>query len=143
MSYNNNFQIDYVCPGFCSLCFAEIAEFNGSFEVSPGFYRPQIKLKKEDGVFKLVLKSNYRTQNVYLSDGSQMTVTLCENCVNLTPDKLPILMANETDGWKKEIEHFQAKVDYQKKLKIIDVPEMKFDEAIKATLLEVTNGSGK
>lgn len=91
-------------------------------------------------MWKPVLKSNYRTKLVNLSDGSQMTVTLCDKCENLTPDQLPKLMKNESMGWKKEIEHFQAKVDYKKNLSIIDVPEMNFDEKTKKELL---NAHGK
>lgn len=72
-----------------------------------------------------------------------MSVTLCDKCENLTPEQLPKLMANETEGWRKEIEHFQAKVDYKKNLSIIDVPALNFDEKTKASLMEVSVANDK
>lgn len=132
--YNNSFQIDYTCPGFCSYCFAEIAEFDGSFQISPTIHRPKIKLKKEDDVWKALLKSNFRSRLVNLSDGSQMTISLCDHCENLTPQMLPKLMANEAKGWQKSASDFKISADYKSNLSITDVPEMMWDEATKKSL---------
>lgn len=130
--YNNNFQIDYDCAGFCAVCHTEIAEFKGSFEIAPGIFKPAIEK----------LKGNYRNQLVYLSDGSQMNVSLCENCVNLTPDTSRILMKNVVNGWKKEIEVMEAYVDAKCDLCVTDVPSMNWSDDTKLELAKgVSDGA--
>ena len=133
--YNNNFNIDYPCPGFCSKCFIEVAEFRGSYEASPGIFLPLV----------VALKPNFRVQRVYLSDGSQMDITLCDKCFDLTPLDLPQLMTNEVKGWQKEVENhgLRDKLDAsqlekmgvkQSSLAIIDVPALKWDSAVIADI---------
>lgn len=136
IGFNNNFNVDYVCPGFCSMCFAEVANFSGSHEVAEGVYRPRVT----------GLKSNYRKVDVYLSNGSQMTVSLCQDCEKLTPENLPRLMENEIKGWEKEVEDFKLHSDENVKwlakareFTIIDVPKMRWDEATR----EALSGTGK
>lgn len=128
--FNNNFNVDYVCPGFCSKCFAEVAIFKGSHEVALGVYRPKVT----------GLKANFRKLDVHLSNGSIMTVSLCEDCAKLTPDDLPLLMDNEKKGWAKEAVDFSLPesvtswIEKMQDVKIIDVPNMKWDEATREAL---------
>lgn len=136
MSYNNNFQIDYACPGFCSKCHVEIANFRGSQEVTPGVFRPRIES----------LKPNFRQQTVNLSNESQMMVTVCDSCYDLNPEDLDSLMDSELRGWQKEIEHFGLGEDVKKWVKkaesitITDVPSAKWGEDVRATLLLKSKG---
>ena len=130
-------MVDYPCPGFCSMCFTEVANFKGSKQVSEGIYRPIV----------ISLKPNYRCVQVHLSDGSKMDVSLCETCANLSPDDLSQLIANEVLGWRKEVEHFQLKqtvsdwIDkVEATMSIIDVPALEFDETTKQNLMEVSLG---
>lgn len=132
LGFNNNFNVDYTAPGFCSKCFTEVAEFKGSMEVSPGIYRPKI----------VALKPNYRKREVVLSNGSHMTVTLCEECHDIKPEDLPHIMESEIKGWKREAIDFALETnvdDWIKKvslIRIIDVPEMAWDEETRKTLKE-------
>ena len=65
---NNQFKVDHAWPGICSLCFDEVAKFDGS---------------NEDGKpFVTMLKSNHVSYKVRLDDGSNMTVSLCRDCAN-------------------------------------------------------------
>lgn len=130
IGFNNNFNVDYTCPGFCSKCYAEIAHFKGSHEVAPGVYRPRVT----------ALKSNFRKHDVTLSNGSVMTVSLCEDCAKLTPEDLKVLMENEIRGWYKEAQDFNlpesvtAWLEKAKNFTIIDVPAMKWDETTREAL---------
>lgn len=130
---NNNFMVDYDCAGFCAICHAEVAEFNGSFEIAPGITKPKIK----------GLKGNHRSQTVSLSDGSQMVVSVCENCYDIKPEQVADLMINVVNGWKKEVEIMQAYVDTKKDLTIIDVPSRGWDETIKLSLQGESDGLNK
>lgn len=130
--YNNNFNVDYTCPGFCSKCFAEVAEFKGSQEIFPGVYRPLVDS----------LKTNFRTHLVDLSNGTKMTVVLCADCYDLKPDDLPKIMENEVKGWQKEVSDFSLSdatkkwVKESEKISIVDVPKMKWDQKVKQDLLD-------
>lgn len=130
IGFNNNFNVDYVCPGFCSMCFAEVATFKGSHEVAEGVFRPKVT----------GLKSNYRKMDVVLSNGSHMTVSLCESCVPLTPDSLSKLMENEIKGWEREAFDFNLPesvtnwLEKARDLTIINVPDMKWDESTREAL---------
>lgn len=134
--YNNNFQVDYACPGFCSKCHTEIANFRGSQEVTPGIYRPKIES----------LKANFRQQTVELSNNSQMMVPLCETCFNLTPEDLDYVMASEVKGWQREVDDYKLGDDVRKwvekaeEFTIMDVPSMNFTADVRAALLIKSKG---
>lgn len=87
---NNQFDIDHAWPGICSLCFEEIAEFNGSNE----YGKPKISK----------LKGKYKEKKVILNDGSRMSISLCRDCFeNLKPKDICEIMESEINGWAKEI----------------------------------------
>lgn len=116
---SNEFGIDYAAPGFCTLCHTAIANFKGSIEVAPGVYRPNI----------ISLKSNFRTKLIELSNGTFMSISLCDKCENFTPEDCEKIMASEVAGWNKEIQDFKlddkvkAWHEKSKKFAIVDVPE--------------------
>jgi len=95
----NQFNIEYAFPGLCSLCHVEIAEFNGSNK----YGTPNI----------VKLKSNYREGVVRLDDGSNMRVTLCNECEDFTPKQAGKLMESEIEGWR----HSTNKTDWDSKKK--------------------------
>jgi len=141
---NNQFGIDHAFPGLCSLCHKEIAEFAGSQEVAPGVYRPIVSR----------LLPSFRSKLVYLSDGSQMSVSLCDKCdASLTPEDCSKLMESEIKGWNKEVEIIQAETEKKEayktkmsKLFIEDVPSKAWTKEQKDKISKpkgVDYGTGK
>lgn len=98
---NNQFKIDYAYPGLCSLCHAEIANFNGSRNGAPVI---------------VSLKPNYRKMTIQLDDDSRMTVSLCKTCYHdFQPEDMGELMESEINGWQAEMDRINW--PKQKKLK--------------------------
>jgi len=87
---NNQFGFDFACPGLCSRCHTEIAEFEGSINGYP-------KLKKW-------LNNAYKAI-VVLNDNSKMTVMLCEDCYNeFGVDDCQQLMESEINGMQEQVD---------------------------------------
>lgn len=103
----NRFGIDYAHPGLCSLCHEEIAEFQGSRQVSQGVSRPIIK--RILGIARLI--------EVKLDDKSKMSVAMCKKCESkLEPKDMQELMESEINGWQREIDDIVTKfTDVEKK----------------------------
>ena len=87
---NNQFNIDFDFPGLCASCHNEIAEFNG-FNI---FGTPIITK----------LKGNFRTMRIELDDGSGMTITVCKDCTELSPEDMGPLMESLINGLIVEIQ---------------------------------------
>ena len=122
---NNQFKVDYAFPGLCSLCFTEIAEFEGSNSLG----RPIITK----------LKGNFREITVLLDDNSKMKVSLCEDCFeNIKPEDMGELMENEINGWQKEVDA-NPKFEAQKKLDYMD----KYSERKITTRVDIPYGLGE
>lgn len=122
---NNQFKVDYAFPGVCSLCFTEIAEFEGSNDLG----RPIITK----------LKGSFREIMVLLDDNSKMKVSLCETCADsIKPEDMGELMENEINGWQKEVDA-NPKFDAQKKLDYMD----KYSERKVTTRVDIPYGLGE
>lgn len=86
----NQFGIKHAFPGICSLCFKEVAEFNGSDKNG----KPNITrfLPSYFGLISM------------LDDGSQMTITLCNDCAkDLKKKDYKKIIKSEIDGWEYEL----------------------------------------
>jgi len=102
---NNQFGIDCSFPGLCSYCHTEIANFNGSKEVAPGVFRPEI----------VSLRPSYRESVFELNDGSKIAIPLCEDCDDdIEPQHMAELMESEINGWQKEVDEL---VDWKDSVK--------------------------
>lgn len=88
---NNQFKIGHAWPGLCSLCFDEVAYFNGSNENG----KPNVvRYKNSARVFKIAL-----------SDDSTMATVLCRDCYeNINEDDYGQLMSSEKSGWNRELD---------------------------------------
>lgn len=108
---NNQFDINYDFPGLCANCHHEIADFNGSNK-----YGTPIITK---------LKATFETMQVELSDGSNMTVTVCKDCKEgLRTEDMGDLMESLIEGLIVEI---NRKPDLEeRKQKAIDAISSKF-----------------
>ena len=81
----NSYKVDYDAPGFCALCHAEVAEFEGSVGNFP--------------IAKKLL-GNYRRTYFALDDGSSCQVTLCVDCAEgMKPADTGRLMESLINGW--------------------------------------------
>jgi len=88
----NQFDVNHAFPGICSLCYTEVAEFNGSNQNG----KPIITR----------FLPNYFGMIMTLDDGTQMTITLCNTCAKtLTKKDYKKLMKSEVDGWEFELQH--------------------------------------
>lgn len=113
---NNQFGVDHAFPGVCSLCFDEIAEFNGS---------------NEKGIpYITKFKANARQVTVLLSDDTTMNVNLCNRCAgDFKPADLRELMESEVNGWNHEVNTYlkekwpekkrNAYLERQSKLRVV------------------------
>lgn len=84
----NRFKVDFDCAGFCALCHAEIAEFEGSAGRIP------VATK---------MLSEYRKAYFMLNDGSRVQVSLCVKCdENVKPEDTRRLMESIINGMAVE-----------------------------------------
>lgn len=90
---SNRFNITCAHPGFCTMCHTEIADFEG-FVKFGDVMRPNV----------IRLKSNFRQGLVELSDGTYMTVSLCDKCINFKPEDCAKIYESEYRGWQKEVD---------------------------------------
>ena len=103
---SNQFNITHSYPGICSLCFDEIAEFEGSRQVADGIFRPIIKR----------IKGIARTATVRLDDASNMNVAMCKTCFDkLIPEDMQELMESEINGWQVEVNDMVSNWDDTRK----------------------------
>ena len=134
------FNVNEAYPGFCSLCHDEIAEFDGFIEAKPGVMR--LKIVK--------LKPNFRMVNIELSDGTLMTVSLCDKCENFPPERAGELMESEINGWKRECDELigdwetivrDGYLERQSKLHLVDRLDRRWndDDRTKITKPEKKN----
>jgi len=116
-SQNNQFGITGAFPGLCSYCYSEVANFNGSKEVLPGVFRPIIQ----------TLKPNYRECLFELSDGTKMTIVLCEACDDdIEPQHMGELMESEIAGWQREMDELCPDWKNEKKTLYMQEQSAKF-----------------
>lgn len=117
----NQFGIEHAFPGICSLCFKEVAEFNGSD-------------KNGKPIISRWLPSYVSIQTL-LSDGSQMSINLCADCVkSYTKKDNEKIMASEQKGWKWEIQNClktwskEEKDGYEKKYSKLSIKDTSLKE---------------
>lgn len=126
---NNQFNIDFVCPGLCSLCHSEIAEFEGSINGLP-------RLKRW-------LHNAYRAI-VVLNDKSKMTVMLCEDCYNeFGVDDCQYLMESEINGMQEQVDRMcdhwkvSAKKSYMKSFSELSIKQRHDQEWRETDLIKI------
>jgi hypothetical protein len=129
----SRFNISCASPGFCSLCYDEIAEFEGFYDFG-NIKRPKVKF----------LKPNFRQAMVKLSDGSYMNVSLCDKCVNFLPERTEELFQSEIRGWQTEVDAMKGHVENhelleayivrQKDVSIIDREDVKWTDSEKLNI---------
>ena len=129
----SRFNVDGASPGFCTLCHDEIAEFDGFIDFG-NIKRPRVAY----------LKANFRQAMVKLSDGTSMTVSLCDKCIDFKPEQTEDLFQSELKGWQNEVNAMEGHVknhevmkDYmvrQKDVSIVDREDVKWTEAEKLNI---------
>lgn len=85
----NDEKVDYDKPGYCALCHAQVADFEGTLPNGC----PQV----------IRLRPNFDQVRVLLDDNSQMDVTLCKTCKeSFSAEHAGPLMESVINGWAWE-----------------------------------------